>query len=312
MNPSVLKIITFVIVTIIVITILLVVLIKKKNGKYKKLIAFLDKEKNLLESAPVIAELSKIETIIKNEKLEEKYKGWQDSFEKIKEEDISTMNDFILNLDTILEHRDYKRFDEEYSHAELHLYKIRTKINNLLEEIQEINQSEEKYRDIVIKLKAKYRELNSKFEMNKESYDIIESIIELQFENIERRFQDFEEFMEKNEYSEVIHIVKAIDTMIDHMAIVIEETPDLVLLSTKVIPKRIEQITENYEEMKKEEYPLEYLNVDYNIEESLKNVNKIVDRIKVLNLEDCMFELKTMLEYLDSIFNEFEKEKLAR
>jgi len=311
-NPSVLKIITFVIIAIIVITILLVVLRNKKNGKYKKSIAFLDKEKNLLESAPVYAELSKIETIIKNEKLEEKYKSWQDSFEKIKEEDISVMNDFIFNLDTILEHRDYKSFDEEYSHAELHLYKIRTKINNLLEEIQEINQSEEKYRDIVIKLKAKYRELNSKFEMNKEAYEGIESIIELQFENIERRFQDFEEFMEKNEYSEVIHIVKAIDTMIDHMAIVIEETPDLVLLSTKVIPKRIEQITENYEEMKKQEYPLEYLNVDYNIEESLKNINKIVDRIKVLNLEDCMFELRTMLEYLDSIFNEFEKEKQAR
>lgn len=312
MNPSVLKIITFIIIAIISITILLVVLKKKKTGKYKKSIAFLDKEKNLLESAPVIAELSKIETIIKNEKMEEKYKNWQDTFQKIKDEDISIMNDYIFNLDTILERKDYKKFDEEYSNAELHLYKIRTRINNLLEEIQEVNQSEEKYRDIIIKLKSKYRELNSKFEMNKASYEGIESIIELQFENIEKRFQDFEEFMEKNEYSEVIHIVKAIDTMIDHMAIVIEEAPDLVLLATKIIPKRIEQITDTYEKMKKENYPLEYLNIDYNIDESLKNVNKIFDRIKVLNLEDCMFELKTMLEYLDSIFNEFDKEKIAR
>lgn len=312
MSPLVLQTITFVIVAILSITILLVVLKNKKNNKYKKRITFLDKEKNQLESAPVIAELSKVETIIKNERLEEKYKNWQDTFAHIKDEDISNMNDYIFNLDTILEHREYKKFDEEYSKAELHLYKIRTKINNLLQEIQDINQSEEKYRDIIIKLKAKYRELNSKFEVNKDAYEGIESIIELQFENIERRFQDFEEFMEKNEYSEVIHIVKAIDTMIDHMSIVIEESPDLVLLSTKVIPKRIEQITETYEQMKKEKYPLEYLNVDYNIEESLKNVNKIFDRIKVLNLEDCMFELRTMLEYLDSIFNEFDKEKISR
>ena len=312
MNPIVLQTITFVIVAVLSITILLVVLRNKKNNKYKRCITFLDKEKNKLESAPVVAELSKVETIIKNERLEEKYKSWQETFDNIKEEDISNMNDYIFNLDTILEHREYKKFNEEYSKAELHLYKIRTKVNNLLQEIQDINQSEEKYRDIIIKLKAKYRELNSKFEVNKESYEGIESIIELQFENIERRFQDFEEFMEKNEYSEVVHIVKAIDTMVDHMSIVIEESPDLVLLSTKVIPKRIEQITETYEEMKNEKYPLEYLNVDYNIEESLKNVNKIFDRIKVLNLEDCMFELRTMLEYLDSIFNEFDKEKIAR
>ena len=36
--------------------------------------------------------------------------------------------------------------------------------------------------------------------------------------------------------------------------------------------------------------------IEYNVEESLKKVNEINDRIKVLNLVDCMFELKTMLE----------------
>ena len=49
-----------------------------------------------------------------------------------------------------------------------------------------------------------------------------------------------------------------------------------------------------------------------NVDESLKKVNEIYDRIKVLNLVDCMFELKTMLEYLDSLFSEFEKERIAR
>ena len=118
--------------------------------------------------------------------------------------------------------------------------------------------------------------------------------------------------MEKNEYNEVVHIVKAIDSMIDHMGIVITEVPDLVLLTTKLIPKRIEQINTTYDEMTGRDYPLEYLQIPYNIEQTNKNVSNIIDRIKVLNLEDCMFELKTMLEYLDSLFVDFENEKLAR
>lgn len=312
MTTSMLKIITFVIVCIVSLSILIFVLINKKNSKYRKMVSFLDREKNLLESASISSELAKIETIIKNERLEEKYKNWQDTFAMIKEVDISVMEDYLLSLDAILDKKEYDKFDEEYSKAELHLYKIKTKMDKLFDEIQEINQSEEKYRDIITKLKAKYRELNARFENNKESYEGLESIIELQFENIEKRFQDFEDFMEQNEYSEVIHIVKAIDTMIDHMEVVIEEAPDLILLATKVIPKRIEQINESYASMKEENYPLDYLNVDYNVEESLKNVNKIFDRIKVLNLEDCMFELRTMLEYLDSLFKEFDKEKNAR
>ncbi len=64
--------------------------------------------------------------------------------------------------------------------------------------------------------------------------------------------------------------------------------------------------------MTDKEYNLEYLKVPYNIQESKKHLEDIYDRIKVLNLEDCMFELKTMFDYLDGIFNDFEKEKICR
>ena len=194
----------------------------------------------------------------------------------------------------------------------MEIYKVKTSADHLLGEIQEITVSEEKYRSIITKLKAKYRELNSKYQDHKSDYDEIQDAIDLQFENIERRFADFEEVMENNEYNEVVHVVKALDTMIDHMSIVIDEVPNLVLLGKQLIPKRIEEITSTYETMVKDGYVLDYLNIPYNMEEALKNVKEIIDRVKVLNLEECMFELKTMLDYLDSLFHDFEKEKLSR
>ena len=290
MNIAFLRIVTFVIVAIVVVVLLFLYIKTRKIKKYRDCISYLDKEKNSLETAPIVAELSKVEPIIKNEKMEEKYKEWASVFDHVKNEDISIMSDNIVDLDILIDKKDYKSFVVEYSKAELFLYRIKNKVGHILKEIEDINGSEEKYRDIITKLKAKYRELNKIFEANKDNYDGIEGIIELQFENIEKRFQDFEDLMEVNDYSEVMHIVKAVDTMVDHMSIVIDESPDLILLATKVIPKRIEQIKETYDTMQKEEYPLDYLNIEYNVEESLKKVNEIYDRIKVLNLVDCMFE----------------------
>ena len=43
-----------------------------------------------------------------------------------------------------------------------------------------------------------------------------------------------------------------------------------------------------------------------------KKIQDIMAKIRVLNLEDAVFDLKTMLEYTDSVFNDFEKEKIAR
>ena len=288
-------------------------LIKRKRiSDYRKELELLDKKKNEIESAPVVSELAKLETLVKNDKVEEKYKKWFNTFESIKDNDIPKINDMIIDLDAYLDRKEYNDFNIQLAKAELAIYKAKTATDHLLDEIKEVNLSEEKYRKIITKLKTRYRELNDIFESKKNEYEQISTPIELQFENIEKRFQDFEYYMDQNDYQEVYHIVKGIDIMIDHMGIVIEEVPDLVLLANRIIPKRIEQITETYSDLKAKKFPLKHLKIEYNVEESLKNVNQILDRIKVLNLENCMFELKTMLEYLDSLFDEFEIERQAK
>ena len=303
---------SYVIIAIVLIFVILSLLKKKRIAKFKNELEVLDRKKNEIESAPVVSELAKLETIVKNEKIEEKYKSWYDAFENIKNDTIPKINDMIIDLDFYVDKKHYKDYIVQVAKTELAIYKAKTATDSLLEEIREINLSEEKYRKIITKLKTKYRELLSIFEEKKPNYEDVANVIELQFENIEKRFQDFEDYMEVSDYQEVFHIVKGIDIMIDHMGIVIEEVPDLVLLANRLIPKKIEQITEIYEDMEEKNYPLGHLNIEYNVEESLKNVNQIIDRIKVLNLESCMFELKTMLEYLDSLFNEFEYEKKAK
>lgn len=302
-----------IIALLVIILIILVIVLKKKKYKLlKDKIEELDKEKNIIESTPIDAELSKMETIIKNEKMEEKYNSWQKRFKKLKENNLSRINDMIIDLDFDDGKRKYSDTLQKLCHIEIEISKAKVLADTLLDEIKEITLSEEKYRSIIIKLKTRYRELLNSFEIHKKEYDSISEIIELQFENIEKRFNDFEVSMEHNEYNEVVHIVKAIDSMVDHMGIVISEVPDLVLLITKLIPKRIEQINSVYDEMVKKDYPLDYLQIPYNIEETTKHVNDILDRVKVLNLEDCLFELKTMLEYLDSLFTDFENEKNSR
>lgn len=312
MDYLTLVIASYVIIAIVLIFVVLSLIKKKRLKRFKNELELLDREKNEIESAPVISELAKLETIIKNDKIEEKYKSWFETFEDIKTKTIPKINDMIIDLDIYIDKKQYKDYVLQVAKTELAIYKARTATDSLLEEIREINLSEEKYRKIITKLKTRYRELLSIFEEKKSDYEDIANVIELQFENIEKRFQDFEEYMEVSDYQEVFHIVKGIDIMIDHMGIVIAEVPDLVLLANRLIPKKIEQITEIYDDMKSKKYPLKHLKIEYNVEESLKNVNQIIDRIKVLNLESCMFELKTMLEYLDSLFNEFEYEKIAK
>lgn len=310
MNTTVsLWIVTYVVIAMVIIVVVLSLMRKKRVKDYNDKIMDLEKQKNLISSIPVVSELSKIEEIIKTEKMEEKYKEWEQRFEKIKDVNISKITDMIVELDVIDNNKEKKVM---FAKTELEIYKAKNSAENILQEIKDISLSEEKYRGIITKLKNKYRELQTEYEEHKIDYEDISDAIELQLENIETRFLNFEKAMEDNEYSEIVHIVKALDNLIDHLSVVVEEVPNLLLMANHLIPHRILEIKDIFATMTKNGYALDFLKVDYNIEEANKQVKDIIERIKVLNLTDCMFELKTILDYLDSLFTKFEEEKQAR
>lgn len=301
------------VVLALIIVIILLHFIKKLEVKtYRDKVKNLELQRNVVASTPVLLELSKVEPIIKNDRMEEKYNKWHDEFISLKENRLTLIDDMLIDLDIYIDKRDYKSCGYRMAKVEMEIYKVREAADHLLDEIKDVTLSEEKYRSIVTKLKTKYRLLNKDFQEHKQLYENMQEAIGLQFENIERRFMDFEKVMEDNEYGEVVHIVKALDTMIEHIEVIVKETPDVLMMANQFIPKRIKEVKATYDEMVKENYPLEYLNIDYNIEEIEKNVKTILDKVSVLNLEGCMFDLKTMLSYLDSLFIDFEKERLAR
>ena len=300
------------IVTVVVIVVVLFLLQNYKNKSIKNQLDKLEIEKNMLDSSPVIPELSKIESINKNEKLESMYNNWKGRLDGIKSEQIPKITDMLLEADYSLQKQDYKSTLYKIARLEMEIYKVRTNSEFLLKEIKEITSSEERNRALITALKTKYRDLFQKYSKTKNEYGEIGPVIELQFENIAKRFEDFENVMDQNEYTEVPNIIKAIDDMLKHMAIVVDEIPGIWLLTTNVLPKKIEDIMIEYNKMLKKGYPLDYLNVEHNIEEAKNKISDIIDRSKVLNLEDSLEELKVLAGYFEGLFTDFDKEKVNR
>lgn len=300
------------IIAVIVIIIVLNLIQNYKTKKYKTILDNFEVEKNVIDSTPINSEISKIKTFLKNDKLDSNLNDWENRFKEIRTSQIPKITDMILEADYSLKQLDYKTTVYKIAKLEMELYKVRTNTDILLDEIKEITTSEERNRAIITKFKATYRELYDKFLSTKTEFGEITNSVILQFENISKRFEAFENFMENNDYNEVTKIIKSIDEMLKHMQLVLDEVPSIVLMATNIIPKKILEINEIYQKMTKDGYPLDYLNVEYNISEANKKISDIMDRTRVLNLEDSLFELKVLLDYFDSLYTDFEKEKNDR
>lgn len=299
-------------VAFIIIIIVLVTLQKKRKDKYKKTIEELDYEKNKLIGVPILSELSKVKELVKTDDLKQKLADWDETFKEIKEGKIDALTDLITEADFLVDRKDYNNALKKIAYIEISLESLKKKTETLLEEVKVITKSEERNRSIITKLKAIYRELENKYERTKKDYGPLSETIEYELDHIDKRFKKFESLMDKNDYVSVEKLVVELEQEINHLKNFLEQTPDLVLMATLMIPGKIEETKILYSRMQRDGYPLDYLNIEYNIKEIETKVENSIEKMKNLKIENTDIELKTILEYFNTIFNSFDKEKESK
>ena len=311
--------ITFILIALLVwiLTIILVIVVlnlinNKEKKKLKAEIEKLEKGKNMIISASMLSELNKVEALVNNDEMKEKLDDWKARFNDIKDKDMPKITETINEIEELFLEKNFKDLKGLVLKADFDLNNLKTKASFLLDEIKDVTLSEERNRETITKLKAQYREILSTYKDYENEYEIVKVPLELQFENIEKLFNAFEVSMEQNAYTEVGRIVKAIADVIGNLKVIIEETRPIVSLGKSLIPKKEDDIKNIYDKMTREGYNLEYLNIDANIEEANKKIKDIFGRLNVLNVEDSLFELKTMHDYFDSLYADFDKERYSK
>jgi septation ring formation regulator len=304
--------ITYYIVSIIIIVLILNFVNKKEKKKYEEEIIGLERDKNMIISSSILSELNKVEALVNNDKMQETYDDWQERFKEIKDVEVPKITDSLIEIEDMFNEKEYQELSDKIAKAELEIYYVKAKANFLLDEIKEITLSEEKNRETITKLKSKYREIISTYNKNKNDYKEVCGPLELQFENVDKLFAAFEMAMDANSYEEVGKIVKGIDDLVGNLDVVITEAPTILLMGENLIPTKMKDVKAIQTRMQSEGYNLDYLNLDYNIAETDKKLQDIFARLNVLNVEDSVLELKTILDYFDNVYNDFDSEKKAR
>lgn len=310
-NKIILPIIIFLIMLIFFI-VLVIVLNSKRKNKYKKTIEDLDYEKNKLIGVPILSELSKVRELVKTDNLKQKLAEWDETFQDLKDNRIDMLTDLITEADFMIERNDYKGAVKKIAYIEITLESLKMKTENLLEQVRVITNSEERNRTIITKLKVIYRELESKFERTEKDYGPLCDNIKEELSKIDKKFKVFESYMDKNDYVSVEKVVVDLEENINKLKAYLELTPSLVLIATIMIPNKIEETKTHYFRMQRDGYPLDYLNIEYNIKEINKKVSNIIEKLKIFDTENAEIELKTMLDYFNTIFSNFDKEKESK
>lgn len=309
MNNIFLVVIVTFIVAVVLVGITFLITRRKSNKKYKTRVEELDIEKNQLINVKILSEITKVRGLVKTDNLKHKLEEWDGSFNYIKDEMIPAITDQISEVDFMLDKHDYRNAVKKMVSIELEIDKLRRKSKKLIEEIQIITNSEERNRSLITKLKVTYRELQGKFSRCEKEYGELVPRIQEEFNCLDNEFLMFEDAMDNNDYVEVERIVIIIENDLNRLKDILDNISSLLLMATVLIPGKIEEARVLHGRMIRDGYPMDYLNVEYNLDEIGKKLEVIMDSIRELKMDDINVELKTILDYFNSLFADFDKEK---
>lgn len=297
------------ILAVILIIVTIVIIKRNQNKKYKKEIEELDIRKNNLIGVPVLSEITKVKELIKTDNLKNKLDDWDNTFTTIRDEKIPELTDLISEADFLIDRKDYKQAVKKITNIEIEINSLKKKTDHLLEEVKLITNSEERNRALITKLKIVYREDQNKFKRSKKEYGVIADYLEKEIDNIDDLFAKFEKAMDNNDYVSVEKKINLLDDKITKLGKLLEDIPTIVLMATVLVPNKIDEAITYYYRMKRDGYPLDYLNVEYNIKEIKNKIDNIMENLKKLELGESIIELKTFIEYFNELYNDFDKEK---
>ena len=304
--------VSYYLASVIIIVIVLNKINKKDKNKYLKIINELEKNKNLIISSGILTELNNANNLVNNKEMQEMYDDWKKRFNYIKEVEIPKITDSLIEIQDLFDNKKYKDLNKLLAKTELNIDYVKTKSNYLLNEIKKVTTSSSRSREEILKLKQKYREIITKYNNNKTDYSLINGPIELQFENVDKLFSHFEVAIDENNYQETSKVLNALNDIVGNLELIIKESPSIILLGTKLLPSKMHDVYVEADKLRKDGYNLDYLNIEYNYEEANKKIADVLEKINVLNIEDSLLTLKTLLDYFDGLYNDFEKEVKAK
>ena len=218
----------------------------------------------------------------------------------------------IFNLKDYLEERNYKDLKLAIPETEQKLELFEKEAEKLHQDLLARIKPEEDCKQEAVNLKERLRIIKQDYYSKQADLTMMAESFERVFDLIEKNFQKFDEYIDGAQYDEAKDVLPKISNVLTSLTKELIVLPNLCIAIEKVLPEKISNINDVYNNLVKEGYPLGHLHFNQTMMEIDAAMANITKRVKNFDLKDVQIELDEISFRIDEFATSFEKEKAAK
>ncbi|MEK4875660.1 septation ring formation regulator EzrA [Bacillus sp. FSL W8-0102] len=301
----------FVIGTFLLIIIMVTIGFLMKRKKYQ-VVDQLDKRKIEIMNRPVADELKKVKKLNMTGQTEELFERWRQTWDEIITTELPAIDEKLIDAESCIDKYRFRKAQEIMRQIEENLDSAEEKIDNLLQELNELVGSEEKNRRDMEEIKEKYRSARKRLLAHRHTYGKTAPILEIKLDSLSSQFDQFEELTAEGNYLEARELVLNLKEEMADLLHKMERIPVLIPECTSLLPSQLDELEEGYKEMEKQGYILNHLQLDKEIARIRKELDLYKDLIAKTEIQEVEDSLNETRENIDLLYELLEKEVKAK
>ncbi|MGG3915035.1 septation ring formation regulator EzrA [Rossellomorea vietnamensis] len=261
---------------------------------------------------PVSDELSRVKQLNMTGQTEELFDGWRQGWDEIVAVQLPDVEELLFDAEEYTDKFRFNKTKEVLSRIDQVLTDTEKKIEQILNELNELVGSEEKNREEIQALQEEFRNSKKQLLAYRHTYGQTAKHMEAVLDKLSEQIKQFNELTDQGNYLDAREIVLSLAEEMKIVAYKMETVPKLITDFENVLPSQLSELEAGYVEMKEQGYTLDHIEVDKEVaslKETLQHFNKNLEELQVEEVETGIQEIKVKVE---NLYDLLEKEVHAK
>ncbi|MGV3488664.1 MAG: septation ring formation regulator EzrA [Tuberibacillus sp.] len=261
---------------------------------------------------PVTEQIARIKDLKMVGETEKKFEIWRSDWDEIITTELPLIEEKLFDAEEYADRFQFKKAQSAVEDIQRNLEIIENQISEMLKDLNEVVESEEKNRQDIVSVKEQFHSLKKDLITKRPLYKDAGVYIEGRLLQIETDLSHYEQQTNEGNVIKAREILVSAKEQLDELTGIVEEIPDLYRDILTVLPKQIADIENGISDMVEEGYSLEHLNLDEQIAQFRKHIQLYEESMKKAEYDIVKEGLQNTFEQVEWIYNRLEKEVESR
>ena len=257
--------------------------------------------------------LTRLETLGKHSQtLQNTYDERKKQYDEIYQRKDRAILNSLNSIDELLKDKDFRQVREIERDVEADIQAYARTISSFSADLSTLLQEDTDIHSSAVAVKSKLRQIREFYQGHSMELKGLEDSFEIILQDADNAIEKFNELADCTKYDEAKEVLKELDGILTATVSIMDQLPLLQASVTTVLPNKLDELMNTYQEMLENQYVVEYLDVERPVSDMRHELDLLRSKLAFLDISGVKDEIDALQTEITDINAAFEQEKQAK